>query len=345
MDCRDFDGQVVRLQTIRDQADQFVRVRLTRIENLDLNLFEFDYDLTMMIFFMDADENVYARYGGRDSKDADNRQSLAGLKYTMRSVLEMHGRDQKEFAPKSYDRAMSVRDLAGSTRSRGCMHCHHVREAINSNLRRTDQWTRDRFWRYPLPENVGITLDVDRGNVVAKVADRSPAADTGLRPGDLLLKLNGVPVHSFGDAQYALDRAPATGSIPVSYRRGEQTFEVKIALTDGWRKTDLSWRPSVNRYIPYARVFGPDLTADEKKALGLAEKQLAFRQKSLLTQQAKAAGVQAGDIICGVDDTILEMDAAGFVQYIQKNYFVGDKVKLNIIRGGKRMELTMPLLR
>ena len=94
MDCRDFDGQVVRLERLKDLADKFVRVRLTRVDNLDLNLFEFDYDLTMMVFFLNAEEKVYARYGGRDARNADSRQSLAGLHATMQSVLAMHARPE-----------------------------------------------------------------------------------------------------------------------------------------------------------------------------------------------------------------------------------------------------------
>src|SRR6516162_3936537 len=101
MDCRDFDGQVVRLEKIKDVADKFIRVRLPRIDDADLNLFEFDLDLTFMVFFLDAKENVYARFGGRDGKDADNRQSLEGLAYTMNSVLKMHAQKEKSFAPKS----------------------------------------------------------------------------------------------------------------------------------------------------------------------------------------------------------------------------------------------------
>ena len=42
-----------------------MRVRLTRIDGEDLNLFEFDYDLTFMVFFLSADQKVYARYGSR----------------------------------------------------------------------------------------------------------------------------------------------------------------------------------------------------------------------------------------------------------------------------------------
>jgi S1-C subfamily serine protease len=225
------------------------------------------------------------------------------------------------------------------------MHCHQVKEAIDSNLMRTGKWSRDQFWRYPLPENLGITLEVDRGNVVSKIAEKSPAATTGLKPGDMVTRLNGVPVHSFGDAQQALDRAPLSGTIPLAYQRGDRKIDGKLELPQGWRKTDVTWRSSVNRYLPYARVYGPDLSVEEKKALGLGPKQLAFRQKNLLTQQAKAAGVQAGDIIFGADDQLLEMDAGGFVNYIQRNYFIGDKVKLNIFREGKRMDIIMMLVR
>jgi hypothetical protein len=62
-----------------------VRVRLTRIDDQDLNLFEFDYDLTFMVFILDAEGRVYARYGGRSPEGPDQRQSLEGLRYTMGS--------------------------------------------------------------------------------------------------------------------------------------------------------------------------------------------------------------------------------------------------------------------
>lgn len=321
---------------------------MPRVDNLDLNLFEFDYDLTFMVFFMDAEQNVYARYGGRDSKDADNRQSLEGLAYTMKSVLEMHGRQQKEYAPKTQDKARYLRDLTGGPGGLGgggrCLHCHQVREAINGGLRRAGKWDRDLAWRYPLPENVGVTLEVHKGNVVKSVAEKSPAAAAGIKPGDILQKLNGVPVHSFGDAQYALDRAPAKGAVEVVWRRGEKTLEEKLTLEQGWRKTDISWRPSMKRMIASSRLYGEDLKPEEKKALGLEEKQLAFRQKDAVPTQARNAGIKGGDIILGVDGKTLQMDVTEFSYYVQSNYLVGDKVTVNLLRDGKRMELTMTFI-
>jgi hypothetical protein len=39
------------------------------------------------------------------------------------------------------------------------------------------------------------------------------------------------------------------------------------------------------------------------------------------------------------------MDVAGILHYVQRNYIVGDRVTVNLFRDGKRMNLTMTLLR
>ena len=49
------------------------------------------------------------------------------------------------------------------------MHCHQVKEALNAEFVRNGQWSRELAWRYPLPENLGFELEIDRGNVVKKV--------------------------------------------------------------------------------------------------------------------------------------------------------------------------------
>jgi serine protease Do len=309
---------------------------------VDLNLFEFDYDVTMMTFFLSAEGKVYARYGGRDSKSADSRQSLDGLNYTMKSVLQMHERNEKAFAPRPNEAAKTIRDVTGNRVGR-CMHCHQVREALNADLRRKGQWSQELVWRYPLPENVGVTLQVDRGNAVKEVKDKSPAAGTGLKAGDVIQRLNGVPIHSFADVPFALDLSPKTGAVEVVWQRDDKVMKEKLALAEGWRKTDQSWRPSMRRLIPSARMYGIDLKPEEKKPLGVPEKQLAFRQSETLSAKAKETGIHAGDIILGIDDKALEMDVDGFLRYIERNYLIGDKVTVNLVRDGKRMNLPMTL--
>ena len=60
------------------------------MNGVNLNLFQFDYDLTWMAFFMDADDRFYARYGGREDEHAESNLSQESLARTMRAVLELH---------------------------------------------------------------------------------------------------------------------------------------------------------------------------------------------------------------------------------------------------------------
>jgi hypothetical protein len=347
VDCRKIDGQVVRKEQLADVADQFVRVRLTRVDPLDLNTFEFDYDLTFMVFFLNADGKVYARYGGRDSKNADNRQSLAGLHYTMESVLAEHAQAKHSFPPRTHETVRHIRDAGpGEERSRGgrgCIHCHQVRERLDSELKRAGQWERDMVWRYPLPENVGMVLEVDRGNIMKEVLPKSAAASAGLCGGDKLQRIAKVPIHSFADAQFAMDHAPTSGKLEIQWQRDGNDYRATLDLVPGWRKTDISWRPSMRRLLPSARLYGEDLTAEEKKALGLSPTQLAFRQKDSVPTQAKNAGIEPGDIILGLDDQKLELDVTEFQHYVRRNYLVGDKPAVNLIRAGRRLRLVMQL--
>src|SRR5262249_16872879 len=152
----------------------------------DLTLFEFDYDNTWAAFFLSPDEKIYGRYGGRDSKGPDNRMSLIGLNYAMQSALEAHHKntDSKPRVAKP----QRIDDLAGSRR-RGCIHCHQVAEIQRDVARADGHWAREDRWVYPLPENVGLTLEVDRGNSVKTVQADSPAAGAGLQPSDVLRSL------------------------------------------------------------------------------------------------------------------------------------------------------------
>lgn len=322
-------------------ADEFVRVRLTQIQNSDIGLFEFDYDITMSVFFLNADEQIYGRYCGRDARDAEHRQSLAGLRYAMQAALDAH-RDKVELPPRP--ESLYVRQLSAFRRYRGCIHCHQVKEIKNAELKATGQWSREKLFRYPLPDNLGLVLEVDRGDVVRSVEPASPADRAGLEPGDVIERLNGHRVASLADATYALDKAPPEGQTTVSWLRDGRTCEAQLQLPAGWRRSDISWRQSLFHMVPAARMYGKDLPAEERAQLGLAPGQLAFRQKDRVHEQAQAAGIRAGDIIIGLDDKQLELTAYEMLAYVRRNYIVGDVVKVNLVRDGKRISREMKLL-
>jgi hypothetical protein len=327
-------------------ANEFLLVRITRMRGVDLDLFDFDYDLTWMGFFLNADGFVYGRYGGRDSDSADSRVSLTGLRYAMNAALRRH-RDQSAGYPRQPANPARTPERYPAARrlpERACIHCHQVNELRRESLQEAGKWRREELWVYPLPENIGLTLDVDHGDLVAKVGTHSAAARIGIRPGDRLLSMDGQLVSSFADVQYVLHRAPAKGTLTVAWHHEGQSRKGELVLTEGWRETDISWRWSLRGLDPSPWVHGDDLSAEEKKALRVSEKRLAFRQGPFVSEPAQQAGIRQNDVILGVDGKALEMTARQFAAYIRLNYRVGDRVTYNILRGGKRLDLPLLLI-
>jgi hypothetical protein len=226
---------------------QFVCARVTRMNEVDIGLFEFDYDLTWMSFFLDAHGHIYSRYGGRDGDDPEGRLSSAGLKHTMRRVLAEHARRQAAAAEPAPPRPPVLPRDRFAVKGKGCLHCHHVWEGLRRQARREKRLDPDALFVYPPPENVGLTLDLTAAERVTAVKPGSPADRAGVRPGDRLDRVGGVPVLAQGDVMWALHSAPAEGPLRLTLARDGRPFDVLLTLDRGWKRTDLSWRRSVRK--------------------------------------------------------------------------------------------------
>jgi serine protease Do len=186
-------------------------------------------------------------------------------------------------------------------------------------------------------------LELGRGNVIETISDDSPAARVGLEPGDILQTLGPVPIHSFGDAQFALDKGPARGPLEITWLRGGQRHSATLELANDWKKSDLGWRASVRwRLVPSLPLSGEDLTADERSALGLSDHQLAFRA-ARLKPRAKEAGIEAGDIIIGIDQQPPNMTVTDFRAFIRREFLVGDAITLTVLRDGQPVKIALTL--
>lgn len=295
----------------------------------------------MMVFFLNADQRILGRYGGRDGSGPDNRQSLAGLRYAMQAALMTH-RQQPEIDTEPREPRFVADFKAARGRNR-CTHCHEVKELINNEIEQHDAWRDDLIWRFPPPDNLGFVLEVDRGDVVDRIVPESPAAKAGLKKGDVIQSIAGRAVHSFADASFALDRAPPQGTIGIQWRRQGELQSKRLALPDDWRRSDISWRPSMMHLVPSARLYGRDLKPAERERLGLSATQMAFWQNDPVHKQAGEAGLRPMDIILGFNGKSLDMEAYDFLTYVRRNFVVGDRVIVNLIRDGERMDLPMTL--
>jgi hypothetical protein len=308
-----------------------------KIAGVDLRRFEFDYDLTWYAFFLNADGTVYGRYGGRDARSAQARLSLKGLQYAMDRALEAH---QNPPAPRSpAGNPVRAEDFAAARQHKGCIHCHNINEFRRADLKAAGTWDRASVWVYPLPENIGVTLDVDVGDQVKAVAPGSAAGRVGLTPGDRLTRLNGYTVASFADASYALHKAPARGVLPVTWVRDGKELSGTLEVAEGWRKTNPTWRPSMLDILPSVPFVGDDLTAEEKKKLGLPAVRAAFRQGDRVHATLADAGLRVGDVVVGFDGVAMDGVMDDLLGYVRRNYLVGETVTVDVLRDGTRVGL------
>ena len=326
-------------------ARNFVLVRMLNMRGVNLNIFDFDFDLTWAALFLSADEKIYGRYGNRDADSADRQLSLAGLRYAMQQALATHRRRKTDGSVASNlpPRTVEQYPAAKRLKENACIHCHQVYSFRRQELEARGQWQPEEVWVYPLPENVGLTIDLHQGNRVQAVRANSPADRAGLRAGDLLQSLNGWSVASVADVQYALHRAPAKSHIRATWQRDGREASADLAPPVDWRITDVSWRPSLRSLGPRPCVHGDDLTVEEKRTLGLSEKSLAFRQGNFVSEAARQAGIRQNDIILGVDNRNLEMSARQFSAYVRLTYQVGDRVTFNLLRDGQRLDVSLKL--
>lgn len=243
MDPKGLDGQVVRpsdaeFKTLRDQ---FVVVRVLGMHDIDIEKFQFDYDLVFAVIFMNANGNIYSRYGSRTRWNHDSRMSLDGLKHTMKRVIQIHDpKTTPKIRPTKSRTAASL--FSGN---RGCMHCHEVFEGLRQESRRNGTFRPESLFVYPLPENLGITLDVTQGSKVVELRKNSRAAQARMRPNDILLQIDDTRILSQADVGWALHNAPSEGRLTIKYQRDAAIRYAVFQLPRGWKKTNLSWRASM----------------------------------------------------------------------------------------------------
>jgi len=314
------------------------------LRGVNLDVFEFDFDLTWMAFFLTADERVLGRFGSKMPDDADKYRNIEALNFAMEAALKRHQQRPPAGKP-SVKPPRTVEEYPGFAKfgPKSCVHCHHAYDLRREALQEKGTWSLDEVWVYPLPENVGWTMAVTPGNRVDAVAEKSLAAASGMKAGDFLLEVDDKAVATFTDVQHALHKAPTKGDIAVKWSRDGKPMNAVLKLEKGWRQTDVSWRQSLKGLEPASGLHGEDLNAEEKNKLGLPAKALAFRQGNFPTPQVRQAGILQNDIIVGVDGKKLELTARQFDAHIRLNYQKGATLTLQLLRDGKRLDLQLRL--
>ena len=322
------------------------------MNGVNINLFQFEYDLTWMAFFMDARDRVYARYGGREDHDAESHLNKESLVRLMRKVIELHRTKRVQTSryeaagnpPRTPEDIPSMKALMARRKENKCIHCHDVKVARLRHLQTLGKFSRDMIFTYPTPSSVGIAIDPKRQEMVRSVRPASPAHRAGIRAGDELLSVDGQRILSLGDFSRVLHLASEEAELPLNVRRGEKTLRKTVRLSGKWRlNEDPSWRESTHVAGPGGGFWGRKLDTDEKKKQGLAPGDLGLLVTYIWGNHARRAGLKLDDVVISVDGlrrdmTIRQMHAH---LHLQRNY--GDTVPIAVRRKGQKVELSMKL--
>ncbi len=330
--------------------DQYVCARITRMDDADLGLFDYDRNNTLYFFLLNADEQIYMRYGGRDAQSPDVYLNLSSLEAALAQGLELHRRYQRGDLPKTpRPKPMFAREfplLVERTIARNnCVECHLIGDF--QNVHRELDGTLDKLthmFRSPDIRNIGIHLDVPKGLIVKEARGESAAA--GMKQGDRIAEFNGTPVWTFADLQYRYDRTPRTASsVRVAVERAGKTEELSIQLPPRWWLTDIRYRQlSVD---PRVYFDSRPLSAEEKGKLGLDPAGYASEVTRVdsFAELMKVHELKTGDIIFAVDGVERDPVAHTAELYIKLRKTAGETVSVDLIRAGKRIKMPVKTLR
>lgn len=358
MACKSLDEQVVRQDAELQKLEQeFVCVRLIQMKGVDLHLFQFDYDQSWAVFFLNSDGAIYGRYGTRagDKKNAANHISIASFKKAIERALELHKAypaNQTQLAGKRgpkpqfpvAEQIPGLQDRAvDETTPKNCIHCHMVGEHVRKLKYQKKQLSPADVWVYPLPTNIGITLNVDDGLRVESVTPNSPAARAGVEAGDELSAMNGQPLISQADIQWVLHNSPVETMIDLALERGGRSLTKALRLDGNWKESDLSWRESSWSFRPGLWTIALSNEERSKRGLPATETALLVRWVFGKPPLAKQAGLKDGDVIVGLDGQPVPSDESHFHAQIRLHHPPGDQARLTLWRNGQREEVLLPL--
>lgn len=368
--CAGIDAEVLK-QAEHDLAplmNQFVCVRVMNANDLDLALFQFDYDLSFSTMFFNADGTIYGRYGSWTHQHEFQNTTISGYQRALEGALAIHrgypankvALAAKQGGPIPFKTPTEIPSLAAKYKRdldwegkvmQSCVHCHQIGDAIRASYR-DQKKAIPTEWIFPLPapEAIGLTLAPDEAALVKSVATGSIAAKAGIQSGDEILSLAGQPLISIADVSWALHRAPDSGAFTVEINRGGPKKSVSLSLPANWRtKSNVSKRAGTwpMRGMALGGMILEEAPDTTRAHHNIGKDKLALRVKGLgqygKNAAAKNAGFLKDDVLVEIDGTSDRMSEGELIARLLQNHQPGEKIQAIVLRGGERKKLSLPM--
>lgn len=338
---------------------------MIQANDLELARFQFDFDVTFGVLFMNADGTIYGRYGSCAREEMEDKYiSLEGFTKAAERTLAIHAKfprnkmrlanlqSQRKFeqvTPHDFAELQQMPKKADLTgiKPRDCIHCHQIHEMQMRGIRAKNEPIPDReLFAFPFPETIGLQIDPQDGQLVQGVVTNSAAAQAGIKSEDRIVGIDGAPISSIADIQWALQQIDEQTTIHVVISRQDKSLEVSLELAKGWRREhQISKRATIwdLRRMASGGMVLEELSDEMRQKHGITSKDSLALQVTYVGQYGEhAAGKNAGfkndDIIVSVGDSKERMTEGQFVSYVLQNYFRGANVPIIVLRGKEKVQ-------
>ena len=349
-----------------------MRVRVVQGNGMDLSLFQFDYDLTFAVFFMNADKTIYGRFGTRaEYENAAKDISIDGFKLALEGALALHegypenktalaaktGPEPLKKTPEAFPALLQYTATLNFNQSvdRQCIHCHQIGEA-----QREIHWYDRKsipdevLYPFPMPDVLGLHFSPKHRAKISKIVSGSSAEQDGFRRADEILTLNGQPIISVADVQWVLHRAPENTTLPATVDRHGKEINLTLTLNPGWRKgSNISWRTTTGelRLVALGGMVLQDLSDTERQRKGIGKTEMALNVKTVSRRSrrsssetnAQKAGIRRGDIVVGYGDRTDRLTESGIIAYVLQDKPQAQTLPVKLLRNGERVEVELSL--
>lgn len=357
--CMGLDtGVLTEGEAMKAMLDQFVCVRLINANALDLTKFQFDYDLSYGVIFLNADGTTYGRYGSWKHQKNSQESATEGLSKAMKAALELHrgypankaALAGKQPGPTPFQKPVEIPDLAERYTPaldwegkvvQSCVHCHMIGSALQAWHRKARKpMPENLIYPFPEPETVGLTLASEEIAKVVSVVPESIAAKAGVQSGDEITSIAGQPLVSIADVSYALHHTANVATVDCVLKRAGSEVKVTLTLPQGWRrKSQVTERATI--WPERGMVLGGmRLEAAEGQGMGFKVKGVG---KYGIHAAAMKAGIKEGDVVISIDGLNSPLSEGELIGHLMDSHQIGDKVKIVVRRGAEQKEFMLPM--
>lgn len=269
----------------------------------------------------------------------------------------------------------SFRDLLELYEPGGTVTVHAIRndENLNIEVRLDDDGGFGYVFANPGFGWLGVSPAMqesaeDYDGVSVRVNRNSPASEMGLQDGDVIVAINGKRILEWDDLSIALNSSKPDDEIAIEFQRGgeghtangklgsrfgslhievpdvlfaPEHFEIQVPDDEEFEIAESSepeefWQ---DENKPFIGVYVEEISKEKAQKLGIDYPFGIYVSGIVPGSAAEKAGLKTFDYIFGIDE--FRVGEEQRLADIMKRYKPGDNAKLQIVRQGKKQEVTI----